>query len=555
MALPNPGSTPQTTPPIDNSIREAISTGIKAGLLTTQSKIFSKVPAILGGGIFRERAEEKRRELYASQGRDVNTGRKLTKDEIEERERRKMSQDAMGEINENVDLIRILLEKNFGKPSATAFPALGLAGMPNILAPKKDTTPYELADDSGGINLAQEEQKIEQQKADKEVQLEVQEKDHSFTEKLFEKYFGKSNTDRSKAGAEAKAGGGLLSKLAGVIDTFADLKTLGIIGKGSRLGKIGSAVARGGMGLVSGAGRMIGGVARGAVNLGVKAAGAVTGAVSGAAKAGGGFLSNMWGSVKSMGGKIADTAGKFKGLLGGIGGLGKMVIGAIGPAIETFLSYQDINNIKSDPSLSAQEKKDQIGKRIGKAIGSILGGIGSMALLGPVGPVVTTALDAFGIGPGALGEYLAEKLGGEKIYDIASSVPLLGDFVKVDETAPPTKETLPAEGQLQTNTPFESPEDYNKFGMNSGMQTPALTPTQVATAVPNMTPTSAATLGNLQVESSALKSAPQIMPPVVVPTNNAVVNNTNNVSWMSSLTPTRSGADLDEKVFRLGLAF
>jgi hypothetical protein len=91
--------------------------------------------------------------------------------------------------------------------------------------------------------------------------------------------------------------------------------------------------------------------------------------------------------------------------------------------------------------------------------------------------------------------------------------------------------------------------------MNSGMQTPALTPTQVATAVPNMTPTSAATLGNLQVESSALKSAPQIMPPVVVPTNNAVVNNTNNVSWMSSLTPTRSGADLDEKVFRLGLAF
>lgn len=232
-----------------------------------------------------------------------------------------------------------------------------------------------------------------------------------------------------------------------------------------------------------------------------------------------------------------------------------MVIGAIGPAIEAFLSYQDINNIKSDPNLSAQEKKDQIGKRIGKAIGSILGGIGSMALLGPVGPVVTTALDAFGIGPGALGEYLAEKLGGEKIYDIASSVPLLGDFVKVDETSPPTKETLPAEGQLQTNTPFESPEDYNKFGMNSGMQTPALTPTQVATAVPNMTPTSAATLGNLQVESSALKSAPQIMPPVVVPTNNAVVNNTNNVSWMSSLTSTRSGADLDEKVFRLGLAF
>jgi len=554
MALPNPGSAPQTTPPIDNSIREAISTGIKAGLLTTQSRIFSKVPRILGGGIFAERAEEKRRELYASQGRDVNTGRKLTKEEIEERERRKMSQDAMGEINENVDLIRILLEKNFGKPSATALPALGLAGMPNILTPKKDTRPYELADDSGGINLAQEEQKIEQKKADKEVQLEVQEKDHSFTEKLFEKYFGKSNIDRSKAGAEAKAGGGLLSKLAGVIDTFADLKTLGIIGKGSRLGKIGSAVARGGMGLVSGAGRMIGGVARGAVNLGVKAAGAVTGAVSGAAAAGGGFLSNIWGSVKNMGGKIADTAGKFKGLAGGISGLGKMVIGAIGPVIESVLSYQDINSIKSDPSLSAQEKKDQIGERIGKAIGSILGGVGSMALLGPVGPVVTTALDAFGVGPGALGEFLAEKLGGKKIYDIASEIPGLG-FMKVDETAPPTKETLPAEGQLQTNTPFESPEDYNKFGMNSGMQTPALTPTQVATAVPNMTPTSAATLGNLQVESSALKSAPQIMPPVVVPTNNAVVNNNNSVSWMSSLTPTRSGADLDEKVFKLGLAF
>jgi hypothetical protein len=551
MALPNPGSTPQTTPPIDNSIREAISTGIKAGLLTTQSKIFSKVPAILGGGIFRERAEEKRRELYASQGRDVNTGRKLTKDEIEERERRKMSQDAMGEINENVDLIRILLEKNFGKPSATALPALGLAGMPNILAPKKDTTPYELADDSGGINLAQEEQKIEQQKADKEVQLEVQEKDHSFTEKLFEKYFGASNTSNAEAQAKENQSmlGGIFSKIAGAVDFIADAKSLGA---GKALMKI-PGVAKIGRVFGLGGAATTGVATTGAVATGAAATG--TAATTGAAKAGGGFLSNMWGSVKSMGGKIADTAGKFKGLLGGVGGLGKMVIGAIGPAIETFLSYQDISNIKSDPNLSAQEKKDQIGKRIGKAIGSILGGIGSMALLGPVGPVVTTALDAFGIGPGALGEYLAEKLGGEKIYDIASSVPLLGDFVKVDETAPPTKETLPAEGQLQTNTPFESPEDYNKFGMNSGMQTPALTPTQVATAVPNMTPTSAATLGNLQVESSALKSAPQIMPPVVVPTNNAVVNNTNNVSWMSSLTPTRSGADLDEKVFRLGLAF
>ena len=606
MALPNPAQSSAASVPMSNSIKEAIATGIKASLLTKQSSVLSKIPIF--GQALSERAEEKKRALYESQGRDIVTGRKLTKEEIEERERRKASMDAMGEIREDVDLIRSILEKAFGKPTSV-LDGLKKQAMPMIAPPSGGSSPYQLADEVGGNNLAAEEQKLEQQQADKETQLEVQEEDHTFFEKLFAKYFGKSDADTNKQ--QATAGGGLLSKIgglfsgiAGAVDFLADAKTLGagrMLGRGSRIGKaVSSARGLGGR-ILSGAGRMIGVGGAAAAAGGAAAAtqatapatqaaattgqaaaattqaatpaaggaAAATQAATPAAKAAattgqaaaattqaatpaaGGFFSRAWGAVKGIGSKIGDTYGKVKGLVGGIGGLGKVVLGAIGPLIETVMSVTDIRGIRDNPALSASEKKEAIGKRIGQALGTILGGVGAMALLGPAGPLVTAALDAFGVGPGALGSYLAEKLGGEKLYDIASSIPGLG-FMKVNEGVPTSEELAPEMGQEGMNVPEGmSPEDAMK---NLGMNTPQLTPTEVATAIPTAIPSSAASLSSLQMESSALKAAPQVAQ-VVAPSNNAIVNNNNNVSWMSSLSPTRTGADIDEKVFRLGLAF
>lgn len=571
MALPNPAQSSAASVPMSNSIKEAIATGIKASLLTKQSSVLSKIPIF--GQALSERAEEKKRALYESQGRDIVTGRKLTKEEIEERERRKASMDAMGEIREDVDLIRSILEKAFGKPTAV-LDGLKKQAMPMIAPPSGDSSPYQLADEVGGNNLAAEEQKLEQQQADKETQLEVQEEDHTFFEKLFAKYFGKSDADTNKQ--QATAGGGLLSKIgglfsgiAGAVDFLADAKTLGagrMLGRGSRIGKaVSSARGLGGR-ILSGAGRMIGvGGAAAAAGGAAAATQAATPAAKAAATTGqaaaattqaatpaaGGFFSRAWGAVKGVGSTIGDTYGKVKGLVGGIGGLGKVVLGAIGPLIETVMSVTDIRGIRDNPALSASEKKEAIGKRIGQALGTILGGVGAMALLGPAGPLVTAALDAFGIGPGALGSYLAEKLGGEKLYDIASSIPGLG-FMKVNEGVPTSEELAPEMGQEGMNVPEGmSPEDAMK---NLGMNTSQLTPTEVATAIPTAIPSSAASLSSLQMESSALKAAPQVAQ-VVAPSNNAIVNNNNNVSWMSSLSPTRTGADIDEKVFRLGLAF
>ena len=571
MALPNPAQSSAASVPMSNSIKEAIATGIKASLLTKQSSVLSKIPIF--GQALSERAEEKKRALYESQGRDIVTGRKLTKEEIEERERRKASMDAMGEIREDVDLIRSILEKAFGKPTAV-LDGLKKQAMPMIAPPSGGSSPYQLADEVGGNNLAAEEQRLEQQQADKETQLEVQEEDHTFFEKLFAKYFGKSDADTNKQ--QATAGGGLLSKIgglfsgiAGAVDFLADAKTLGagrMLGRGSRIGKaVSSARGLGGR-ILSGAGRMIGvggaaaaaGGAAAATQAAAPAAqaAATTGQAAAATTqaatpAAGGFFSRAWGAVKGVGSTIGDTYGKVKGLVGGIGGLGKVVLGAIGPLIETVMSVTDIRGIRDNPALSASEKKEAIGKRIGQALGTILGGVGAMALLGPAGPLVTAALDAFGIGPGALGSYLAEKLGGEKLYDIASSIPGLG-FMKVNEGVPTSEELAPEMGQEGMNVPEGmSPEDAMK---NLGMNTSQLTPTEVATAIPTAIPSSAASLSSLQMESAALKAAPQVAQ-VVAPSNNAIVNNNNNVSWMSSLSPTRTGADIDEKVFRLGLAF
>ena len=225
---------------------------------------------------------------------------------------------------------------------------------------------------------------------------------------------------------------------------------------------------------------------------------------SSAASATGGFFSSIWSGAKSLAGKVGDGLSSIKGLAGGISGLGKVVLGAIGPLLETFFAWQDIKSIKSDPNMSDTEKKKQIGNRVGRALGSALGSIGASVALGPAGPVITAAMDMAGVGPGAFGEWLTEQLGPEKMYDLASSIipPLKidsagessGDIqpqVGVDGklVAPSTANTTVGKMVNQYNAESEALTDAQNMAAGLGTATPtqSVTNSAVNTRVSNVT--------------------------------------------------------------------
>lgn len=552
MALPNPSANiPQNAPSMNTnasksemkevkeSLKEAVVTGLKAGFLSTQAKTFSKIP-LFGRGLA-ERAEFKRRQMLESQDRDPLTGRKLTKEELEERERRKKSMDAMGEIKDKVIEIADILTKQFG-PGAAA--AKKPSPPTPLVAPSDTTTPYALEGEEPVMDkLSAEEAMQEKQNADREVQEEIQEKEQTFFEKLFEKYFGEGN--KRNATAVAASGGGLLSKIAGMIDFAADIKSLGggrlLRGIGKRIPGI----------------RSLPGIRTPASPLptttptlpGVKPT------VPTSAPSGGGFFSRAFGAVKNIGAKavgMVGSAGKAvygatKSAVGsvakmGLSTVGKTVLGILGPLLTVMLESFNISSIKNDPNLALAEKKRQIGLTIGRMIGSLLGaGVAALGL-GPGGPILTSVLDGFGIGPGALGEWLTEKIGPEKVYDLTAAIPGIGSLIKVPEDE--GKPVNGAEGEM-------SPE--GELQVPTGNVEIVPSPVPISSAAPAIIPSSASTLGNLQTENSMLKTAPPVQP-IVAPTNNNVVTTNNNTSWMSPLTTTRTGADFDERSFRLGLA-
>jgi hypothetical protein len=558
MALPNPSANiPQNAPSMNAkdpvvdeikdvklTLKEAVTTGLKAGFLTTQTKVFSKIP-LFGRGLA-ERAEFKKREMFEREGRDPLTGRKLTKEELEEKQLRKKSMGAMGDIRDDVAEIRDILIKQFGASAAGAKPSSPPA---LIVVPSDKTTPYALEGEEPVMDkLSAEEAMQEKQKADREVQEEIQEKEQIFFEKLFKKYFGEG--DKGNATAVAASGGGLLSKIAGIVDFAADIKSLG------------------GGSILRGVGRKIPGV-RNIPGIrtptppplptsppplpGVKPPLLPT---PSAAPSGGGFFSRAFGAVKNIGAKavgMVGSAGKAvygatKSAVGsvakmGLSTVGKTVLGILGPLLTVMLESFNISSIKNDPNLALAEKKRQIGLTIGRMIGSLLGaGVAALGL-GPAGPILTSILDGFGIGPGALGEWLTEKIGPEKVYDLTAAIPGIGSLIKVPEDE--GKPVNGAEGEM-------SPEGELQVPTGNAEIVPS--PVPISSAAPAIIPSSASTLGNLQTENSMLKSAPTVQP-IVAPTNNNVVTTNNNTSWMSPLTTTRTGADFDERSFRLGLAF
>lgn len=227
-------------------------------------------------------------------------------------------------------------------------------------------------------------------------------------------------------------------------------RIMGKMLKRSGLAKRAMGLGKKGLGLgskaISGAGRMAGS-ALSSVGSAASSAGSM---VSTAAKAGGGMLSSLWSGAKGLVGKVGDGLSSIKGIAGGIGGLGKMVIGAVGPLLETVFAAKDIADIKNNPDMSPEEKKKEIGLRIGKAIGSIVGQVGLSVALGPAGSVIGAALEAMGIGGGMIGEWLTEQIGPEKIYDLATAIPVIGPMIALSEETEGQPKGAGAEGDMST---------------------------------------------------------------------------------------------------------
>lgn len=244
MALPNPNPNQQpqqfgaSYQPF--SAREAISTRAQAAFLQAQSAIFSRtlLRFVPGSSVLGERAELKKREMYESKGRDPNTGRKLTKDEIAEKEARKYDRGALGEIRDlyvdeygetGVPVIfkgdgdtlflfermdaNILMIKDI---LTNAFPTLQTSSFGS----NASLNDIQASDDA----LRAEEMAAEQEAEDDQDQVESEQRQQGFFTKLFKGgLFGSRDRDE---------GGGLLS---GLMNLLSPLLTGGI---GSFIGSI-----------------------------------------------------------------------------------------------------------------------------------------------------------------------------------------------------------------------------------------------------------------------------------------------------------------------------
>lgn len=277
-------------------------------------------------------------------------------------------------------------------------------------------------------------------------------------------------------GSKEKEGGGLMGFLGDLLQN-ALIKPIGAmlssamgalgIGGGvlsSVMGFLGmggaAAPAAGAAGAGAAGGAVKGGAAAATTNAAVKggAASATTGgaaattnaAVKGGAAGGGGMFSNLWKSVKGAGSSIVtgakNAAGVAKGLANPLqylkankgiilGSLKKIPL--IGSVIETAIGAFNISDIKNDPTLTVEEKKEAIGREIASRFGSLAGGILGGAALSPI-PVVGTILGgiAGAMGGEWIGGVIADMIGPKGIYDFASSLPLIGDLISVDDTKP-----------------------------------------------------------------------------------------------------------------------
>ena len=205
MALPNPGQNASSSYQMREyqpwTRKEAISTQISASILSMQSNLLAKSPllrAIPGSGILKERADIKKREKFYAQGRDSETGRKLSKEEFEDREKKRKDLGALGDIKD------LIVDK------------WGVDGVPTyqVVNPNKkmDGGKQKNIDPSeeGAYSLEEEERAKETEKADDADADRIQKKQEGFFTNLLGKKSG-----------EKKEGKGLLG---GLLDMLGSVK-------------------------------------------------------------------------------------------------------------------------------------------------------------------------------------------------------------------------------------------------------------------------------------------------------------------------------------------
>lgn len=225
MALPNP-ATPmnqqQQMQYMAFSMREAVTTAMKASILQMQSNLVTKSPIlsmIPGAGIMRERAEVKKRELYERTGRDEQ-GRKLSKQELEDREKRRRD---LGALSEMLELLQYWNETS-GVPIELAKDSNALIYLEGLHANVKmmldfmttGVRPGAAQTNTSLDDLAAQERADEQEREDDQDQIESEQRQQSFFSRLF---------GRKEGGQE---GGGLFKGLLSLLGSLGSMLGGGI---------------------------------------------------------------------------------------------------------------------------------------------------------------------------------------------------------------------------------------------------------------------------------------------------------------------------------------
>jgi len=165
---------------------------------------------------------------------------------------------------------------------------------------------------------------------------------------------------------------------------------------------------------------------------------------------------------------VANPGAFLKGNMGKILG-GMKSLGPITSAIEGVIGAFNIYSLKNDPNLSPEQKKEAIGaeisKRFGSAVGGIIGG-GLGTAIGPIGTVLGGVAGA--MGGEWVGNQIADIIGPKGIYDFVSSIPLIGDSIKVEGTSPSAETTQPTTGTISPTPTAATPtgQQANAMEMN-----------------------------------------------------------------------------------------
>jgi len=352
MALPSIGQASQTDDMgyVKASIGESIKTSIKAAGFE-MANIFQKSPILrmFGGKAIAETANLKKRELFERTGRDEQ-GRKLTKREFEEREKRRKDLGALAEMRDILEYwkdngVPVMLAKDsdalflFEKIDANILRLLSAFGGKTTGSPSATISPVEETKQEMDIaDLAMKEEEVaeEKEREDDEDTIESEQRQQKFFTKMFDGLKQATTKLGEKFGGIGSIVSAAISGLGSVMSKLFATYLGGSL--------ISSLLGGGGGGkLLSVAGKGLGMVGRGLAKVGGAALGgikAVGGAALGGVKAVGGALANspaaqtlgkagsqigkaaapVVDAAKNIGGKAVEVG---KGLGGKVADIGK----------------------------------------------------------------------------------------------------------------------------------------------------------------------------------------------------------------------------------------